>query len=490
MADVDPLTLSREDLYELVWSKPMVELAKDFGMSDVGLAKRCRKLGIPVPGRGYWARVAAGQAPRQPTLKKREKEIADCSAQTFDAPNEESVEANNPAPVPAEYSAMRDRILMLNVPVIDNLRSASAAVKRTAVLLKRPWQREITWNRGERTGATLLIDVSEGAADRALRLCEQLLGAGESLSWKFYLPQSDKAASSRSDRSAEQTRSTTVPTFGAFRVEGESLAIRIDERRRQVDHVLTDDEKQRKRRGEYVYAPRWDLVPTGDLRIHVMRPNVSYTQRTWKDSARSRLEEQIRSVLTGLLDEAIRVKADRERDRLAEIERRRQDELRWQLAQRRDANAKLIRELEAQAGAWFRARLLRSYLRAQHRALGETKLQATRQGVAIDFLEWAQHYVDQLDPLSRRPHDTDMKEDRSSYGSGPEKLQQTLARLLGRDWQEAWKMGKTALRMPPRASSSFLHGGNDDEGMVYSPADATEAPAHENDPADEDEFDA
>lgn len=35
-----PLTLSREDLYELVWSKPMQELAKDFGISDVALAKR------------------------------------------------------------------------------------------------------------------------------------------------------------------------------------------------------------------------------------------------------------------------------------------------------------------------------------------------------------------------------------------------------------------------------------------------------------------
>jgi hypothetical protein len=52
----DPLTLSRDDLYELVWSKPMIELAKDFGLSDVALAKRCRKLGVPVPGRGYWAR--------------------------------------------------------------------------------------------------------------------------------------------------------------------------------------------------------------------------------------------------------------------------------------------------------------------------------------------------------------------------------------------------------------------------------------------------
>lgn len=51
-----PFTLSREDLYELVWSKPMRELAKDFGISDVTLAKHCRSLAIPIPGRGYWAR--------------------------------------------------------------------------------------------------------------------------------------------------------------------------------------------------------------------------------------------------------------------------------------------------------------------------------------------------------------------------------------------------------------------------------------------------
>jgi hypothetical protein len=31
-----PLTLSREDLYELAWFKPMPELAKDFGISSSG----------------------------------------------------------------------------------------------------------------------------------------------------------------------------------------------------------------------------------------------------------------------------------------------------------------------------------------------------------------------------------------------------------------------------------------------------------------------
>jgi len=46
--------VTREELYRLVWSKPITELAKEFGMSDVGLAKVCKKLNVPKPYRGYW----------------------------------------------------------------------------------------------------------------------------------------------------------------------------------------------------------------------------------------------------------------------------------------------------------------------------------------------------------------------------------------------------------------------------------------------------
>jgi hypothetical protein len=60
---------SREELYQKVWDRPVQKVAKEFGFSDVGLAKVCRKLFVPLPGRGYWARKAAGQKvePR-PTL--------------------------------------------------------------------------------------------------------------------------------------------------------------------------------------------------------------------------------------------------------------------------------------------------------------------------------------------------------------------------------------------------------------------------------------
>lgn len=45
-------TFSRQELYELVWSEPKSTLAKRLGISDVGLAKACRRADIPVPGSG------------------------------------------------------------------------------------------------------------------------------------------------------------------------------------------------------------------------------------------------------------------------------------------------------------------------------------------------------------------------------------------------------------------------------------------------------
>jgi hypothetical protein len=52
---------SRQQLYEAIWSTPCQVLAKCLGISDVALAKTCKRLGIPRPSRGHWAKVAAGQ---------------------------------------------------------------------------------------------------------------------------------------------------------------------------------------------------------------------------------------------------------------------------------------------------------------------------------------------------------------------------------------------------------------------------------------------
>lgn len=57
---------NRKELYDLVWSTPMMRLAKEFGLSDVGLRKICVKHDIPTPPLGYCAKLHFGK-PAKPT---------------------------------------------------------------------------------------------------------------------------------------------------------------------------------------------------------------------------------------------------------------------------------------------------------------------------------------------------------------------------------------------------------------------------------------
>jgi len=63
----------RQELYEQVWLEPVQHVAKSYEISDVRLGKICRILQVPVPPRGYWARVRNGYTMRQPLLPKLKK---------------------------------------------------------------------------------------------------------------------------------------------------------------------------------------------------------------------------------------------------------------------------------------------------------------------------------------------------------------------------------------------------------------------------------
>jgi predicted transcriptional regulator of viral defense system len=49
----------REVLEKEVWAEPIRRLAKKYGVSDVAIHKHCKKMGIKLPGRGYWAKKAS-----------------------------------------------------------------------------------------------------------------------------------------------------------------------------------------------------------------------------------------------------------------------------------------------------------------------------------------------------------------------------------------------------------------------------------------------
>jgi hypothetical protein len=97
-------TFTREALYNLVWAEPKTALAKKFGVSDDWLSKICRTVIIPLPPRGYWAKVAAGKKP--PTLALRRRDLGEVDEVTIGqerwSPHEELIINLPPAPIFAD----------------------------------------------------------------------------------------------------------------------------------------------------------------------------------------------------------------------------------------------------------------------------------------------------------------------------------------------------------------------------------------------------
>jgi hypothetical protein len=67
--------VSRETLYEQVWSEPMLSLAKKYNVSSSYLARVCTRLNVPRPARGYWAKLAHGKPVHKPALPEESAEF-------------------------------------------------------------------------------------------------------------------------------------------------------------------------------------------------------------------------------------------------------------------------------------------------------------------------------------------------------------------------------------------------------------------------------
>lgn len=68
---MDSHTVTREELYELVWAEPMTKVAAKFGVSGSYLTRVCEALNVPRPKQGYWAKLEYGKATKQLELPPR-----------------------------------------------------------------------------------------------------------------------------------------------------------------------------------------------------------------------------------------------------------------------------------------------------------------------------------------------------------------------------------------------------------------------------------
>lgn len=114
IAPKKPVILTRLELYERVWSSPMTKLAAEFGISDVGLIKICKRLDVSRPPQGHWAKKAAGKKVSQIPLPEP-KDGTPTSATISPTPPPEPAPALSKEAA-ARIESVREEVAKVSVP--------------------------------------------------------------------------------------------------------------------------------------------------------------------------------------------------------------------------------------------------------------------------------------------------------------------------------------------------------------------------------------
>lgn len=360
------ITLTREELFDRIWSEPVLRVSKALGLSGVGLAKLCRRQGIPVPPRGYWAKKDAGRAAPRPDLPR----LTLSTTQEIEFPGpSDGASASLPDPmaapphplVAAEFSAANligapSEGLRVTHPLLRSTLEYWKAIKRPIQTWSTPFPRHF------------ILPVSESMQRRTLRLLQTLFAALE-----------------------KREHSIEIGNRGQIRVSilGEDCNLRVRERQKQVRAL-------RRLSGDLTKYPNkrpHDLIFTGDLELRIdgrFGSNVAVS-----DNKSRHVEEQLNAVVIALIQAALAEKeyrAAQERRRLAEVERAEAAERLLRLE--REARAR-IKRLEGLAEATARHNRLVAFRTRLRSAVGSHD----PAGDMGQWLSWIDSYIDAADVL-------------------------------------------------------------------------------------------
>ncbi len=372
--------VSRPDLYNQVWTVPMSRLAQEYRLSDVGLAKICKKHRIPRPPRGYWARIAAGEK-----LKRAPLPAGDPDAVIEITPNTANVPASrledNEASLILLEKSPENKIL-----VPDRLVDAHPLVKQSAEILRSLEPGNLGLIDPPKRDC-LDISVSKKSLTRALRIMDALI----------------KALTKRGHEVALTKESTQVTVLGCN--------IRFG-----ISEMLATVRKEPKNQlnGYYQFGHsrfEYDRAPSGQLCLTIHESTYpSKWQQSWKEQESKTLEERLNSFVAGLLKVSIqkreqeRLEKERERERL-ELLRRQEEErkIRAERARRFKEEAARVSKLLKDAENWSKSSMIRQYLSAIESlvTVGECPFKP-EEGLDA-WLKWARDQADRLDPLRPSP---------------------------------------------------------------------------------------
>lgn len=372
----ETIFLKREALYKMVWAEPVSKLAREYGLSDRGLGKICKRLEIPVPGRGYWQMKKKGLKIPVPPLRPTKKSFATgayihriSKPRTDGEQDHETCDLITAEKLPAN---------LITVPTsLDSPHSLIAMTQKSLMGAKID-------DRGlkqPRARGCLDVHVGPDSIDRAMLIMDTLVKALET-------------------RGFDISAAKQPPFSTSVSVMDEIIPFALNEDLNRTEKKLTAAQMKEKEKHPWMYSRQeYDYSPNGILSLRIKNDDALNTRKKWSDGRRKRLEDCLNSFVGGIIKTAIAMKhlrAERvRREHEWEEERQRREE-RERIRQEEEEKMKVLdREVEA----WHRSQKIRSYIEAVKKwgiqKYGEIKPDSKLQ----QWLTWATRQADRLDPL-------------------------------------------------------------------------------------------
>lgn len=356
-------------------------MAEHFGVSDVAVAKWCKRMGVPRPGRGYWARKEAGQDVKRTPLPKPKKDqkrfvrpilpAGERPKQIEDPPGLEHFEC--PIPVPDTLENEHQ--------LITKTRGAIDGARTDEDGLIRP-----------RSRTRLDVRVSQGCVERALRIMNALVVSIENAGYQVGV---------KTDCDSDGKRTG----YRAFvEIEGEKIFFSMSEKTIRTEREPTAEEQRRMKREYWFRGPFYDYQPTGLLTLRSEGTWHGKRHRmTWSDGKRQKLEDCLFKFVRSLLLSAEACKYLRKEAEEQRVREAYEQELREERERRRLEEAQRRLALENSALDWAHAMRIRRFVDAVASTASEETDMTPERRVDIEaWLSWAHWYADAFDPLCPR----------------------------------------------------------------------------------------
>jgi hypothetical protein len=374
-------TYNREKLYEEVWAKPVIQVAVQYGVSDVAIHKICKSLNVPVPPRGYWAKIRAGAKIKKPPLPAAKGVTEKTGSKTFEgtkmtaAPQQTlaflTEDERQKVLIAAEQIQMPDE----NAKLHKKIRAYHSKVKE--------WNKNDRKPDGAQRGFKNYTDrppflagvISSETLPRVYRILDALYHQVEILGG-------------------------IVNDDLSLQIRNEHVSLEIAEAQDEIKHEFTRQEAQEliiyedaMRHNKWASKPnirKYDYVFNGKLRICIRQ------SRYFRDSEKGKVESRLGDMLIELYEESEVVRKNRE---AYEEEKRREAEdkrLREERRNRYNEEVDKTAALTNMAQDYDIACKIKAYINAL-----EPKVDMKDEKTS-EFIDWAKKKADWFDPTVAR----------------------------------------------------------------------------------------